>query len=386
MNSRFLIFFSVVILLMFYTGVRIVGIFPHHHTSAVLFCVLFFSLLLSWPFAHRFGIPPDHSLFFKPYAWSANIGLGVWATFLFLSLSFDIGRGLYFIGTRVFSVGALPPYFTDIFLRWIPASLLGVSVVLAILGWREMASGPVINHIKIPIAGLSPSLNGMTIVQISDLHVGATIGNNYVQRIVDQVMAFAPDLIALTGDLADGAVDILSKDLEPLAKLKAPLGKYFVTGNHEYYWDVDAWVNKTRELGFTPLLNENRVAPFRGGNILVGGVTDTTGESFDPAHKSDPRKAAATTEQVEVKILLAHRPDSYKEAEPAGFDLQLSGHTHGGQFFPWSLIISFFHTYARGLHRHGRLWIYVNVGTGYWGPPHRFAVPSEITVLTLIPQ
>ncbi len=174
--------------------------------------------------------------------------------------------------------------------------------------------------------------------------------------------------------------------MRALAKLTAPLGVYYVTGNHEYYWGAQRWIDRTKDFGFIPLVNENRLVDFHGGKVLVGGVTDTSGGHFVPSHRSDPKRAALSAEKRDLSVLLAHRPESCFEAEAAGFDLQLSGHTHGGQFFPWSLLIPLFHRYHRGLNRHGRLWVYVNSGTGYWGPPHRFAVPAEITLITLARQ
>jgi len=239
----------------------------------------------------------------------------------------------------------------------------------------------VVSEVRVPIARLPAELEGLRIAQISDLHVGPMIRGGYVERVVQRVLDLKPDLIAVTGDLADGVPEKLKVQVQPLSKLKAPLGVYYVTGNHEYYWGAQAWIDKAAELGFIPLLNENRIVSVRGSKVLVAGVTDTFAEQFIPSHRSDPAKAAATDEKPALKILLAHRPDSCLEAEPAGFDLQLSGHTHGGQFFPFSLLIPLFHRYWRGLNRHGRLWLYVNQGTGYWGPPDRFAVPSEITLL-----
>jgi predicted MPP superfamily phosphohydrolase len=267
--------------------------------------------------------------------------------------------------------------------RWLPVVLLAVSAVFAALGIRQALAGPVVSHVSVPIALLPPELEGLRIAQISDLHVGPMIRRGYVESVVRKVLDLKPDLIAVTGDLADGAPEALKAQIEPLTKLKAPLGVFYVTGNHEYYWGAQRWIDKAAELGLTPLLNENRVLSLRGAKILVAGVTDTYAEQFMPSHRSDPGKAAATGQNPAVKILLAHRPDSCLEAERAGFDLQLSGHTHGGQFFPFSLLIPLFHRYWRGLNRHGRLWVYVNRGTGYWGPPDRFTVPSEITLLQL---
>jgi hypothetical protein len=297
--------------------------------------------------------------------------MGVWATFLLYCLSGDLA--LFVVG-RWLDAG--PP-------ARLPAFLLAAACATAALGFKTVREGPRVREVSVPVAGLPAALAGLRIAQISDLHVGATIRREYVQGVVDRVLGLAPDLVAITGDLADGTPEKLARHVEPLGRLKAPLGVYFVTGNHEYYAGVEAWLKKIAELGATPLVNENRVVERGGSRVLVGGVTDSSGGHFIPAHRSDPAKAARHDAAVDFKLLLAHRPDACFGAEKEGFQLQLSGHTHGGQFFPWMLLIPLFHRYHRGLNRHGRLWVYVNAGTGYWGPPHRFAVPSEITLLRL---
>jgi len=156
-----------------------------------------------------------------------------------------------------------------------------------------------------------------------------------------------------------------------------------VTGNHEYYWDPEGLIAKMRELGFTPLLNENAALKIGESRLLVAGVTDPMGAAMTPAQKPDVSRAAHSDEKADLRILLAHRPDASTEAEPLGFDLQFSGHTHAGQFFPFSLLIGLEHRYSRGLYRHGRMQVYVNPGTGFWGPPNRLGVPAEITLATL---
>ncbi|MEQ1666597.1 MAG: metallophosphoesterase, partial [Bdellovibrionales bacterium] len=171
--------------------------------------------------------------------------------------------------------------------------------------------------------------------------------------------------------------------VEPLSLLRAPHGVLYVTGNHEYYWGVERWLEKIKQLGMQPLLNENLILNIGGAKILIAGVTDTSAEMFKVEHRSDPRKAIKNSDNSDFKVLLAHRPDSYLEAEAAGFNLQLSGHTHAGQFFPFNFIVALVHKYYRGLNLYKRMWVYVNSGTGYWGPANRFAVPSEITLIEL---
>jgi len=159
---------------------------------------------------------------------------------------------------------------------------------------------------------------------------------------------------------------------------------YFVTGNHEYYWNAPAWSAEMRRLGARVLDNEHVVLQRGAGHLVLAGVPDYSTRHLPEGQRSDPARALRGAPADAVKILLAHQPASYADAQAAGFDLQLSGHTHGGQYFPFSQLIRFFQRYYKGLNRHGGLWVYVNRGTGYWGPPLRAGVPAEITLLTLV--
>ncbi|MFQ1064461.1 metallophosphoesterase [Bordetella trematum] len=242
-----------------------------------------------------------------------------------------------------------------------------------------------VKRVDVPITGLPPALQGMTIAQISDVHVGPTIKAGYVQAIVDAVNALRPELIAITGDVVDGSVAALSAHTAPLGKLHAPGGVFLVTGNHEYYSGASAWVNEFRRLGLTVLQNQHSVIERGGARVVVAGVTDYGAGAFDPAQRSDPRAALqGAPAPAGLRLLLAHQPRSARAAAPLGYDLQLSGHTHGGQFFPWGFFVRFQQPFTSGLHREGAMWVYTSRGTGYWGPPLRLAAPSEITLLRLV--
>jgi predicted MPP superfamily phosphohydrolase len=240
--------------------------------------------------------------------------------------------------------------------------------------------------VDIPLANLPESLHGFTIAQITDVHVGPTIKRNYVAAIVEAVNNLEPDLIALTGDLVDGSVRDLAAHTEPFSQLRARHGVYFVTGNHEYYSGERDWTAEFSRLGLRVLMNEHVVITQGGERLVVAGVADYSAHHFNPAQRSDPERAlqGAPTD-VAARILLAHQPRSSASASAAGFDLQLSGHTHGGQFWPWNLFVRLQQPFTAGLHRLGNLWVYISRGTGYWGPPKRFGSPSEITRLRLVP-
>jgi len=254
------------------------------------------------------------------------------------------------------------------------------------VAWINARRTAAVVRVDVPIAGLPAALEGFTIAQISDIHVGPTIKGAYLQDIVDAVNRLQPDLVAVTGDLVDGSVAELRPHVAPLAQLTSRFGSFFVTGNHEYYSGALAWLRELRRLGVRALVDEHVVIERGGARLVLAGVADYNARHFEPSHRSDPVAAlAGAPVDAAVRVLLAHQPRSAAAAEAAGFDLQLSGHTHGGQFLPWNLFVRLQQPYTAGLHRLGRLWVYVSRGTGYWGPPKRLGAPSEITLLRLIP-
>jgi hypothetical protein len=383
MRPQSIIFFGVLGLLLVYTGYKASQMWPTSRALTWVRAILFLALIIGWQFWYRSDPGALDSGWFQALAWVSSIGLGLWATFILLSVPLDV-LGLVALAVRRIAVIAqLNPERRRFLARWIPLGVLLASGGIAGVGFVQAMRGPRVKEVLLPIHNLPKALQGLKIAQISDLHVGPTIQGGYVDEVVRQTNALNPDLIAVTGDLADGSPAALGQYLQPLADLKARLGTYYVTGNHEYYWGVERWLEKVRSLGLLPLLNENRVITVEDAKVLLAGVTDSTGGNFVTGHHPDQEKAIQSGEECQLKILLAHRPDQWFEAEKLGFHLQLSGHTHGGQFFPWSVLMPIAYKYYRGLNRHGRMWIFVSSGTGYWGPAHRFAIPSEIALLRL---
>ena len=250
-------------------------------------------------------------------------------------------------------------------------------------GFYSARKGPTIINQDIYLKNLPDSFENFTIAQISDLHVGPTIKKPYVEKVVNQISNLNPDLIAITGDMVDGSIDYLRKDLEPLSQLVASHGTYFVTGNHEYYSGAERWLDETDRMGFTNLVNENRLITINDQSIALAGVNDYRAHQIIPSHRSNPQAALKGINSEKVKILLAHQPSSIFQANEAGFDLQISGHTHGGQFWPFTYPTKKANPYLSGLHNHNGTQIYVNSGTGYWGPPLRLGVTAEITLFKL---
>lgn len=263
-------------------------------------------------------------------------------------------------------------------------AVVGAAATLSARGVKSAREIAAIKDVDIPIDGLDPALDGFRILQLSDIHVGDTIRRDHFQRIVSRAMSVPADLLVITGDLVDGTVDELRDDVAPITQLTSPHGVYFITGNHEYYSGPLAWVDHLRSLGIHVLLDEHVELDHAGAPIVLAGITDEKAYRSVPTHTADPVKAFEGAREDALRILLAHQPASYPKAKGLGVHLQLSGHTHGGQIWPFGYLVPLQQHFIAGLHRvFGSTWLYISRGTGYWGPPMRVGSPSEITVLTL---
>ncbi len=256
------------------------------------------------------------------------------------------------------------------------AALVGIGGAIAVVlgGLAHVARGPRVRRVEIPLARLPVA--SYSIVQLSDVHVGPLLGREFVAGVVAQVNALTPDLIVITGDLIDGRLDELRPHVEPLRGLRARDGVYCVTGNHEYYWSAEAWLVHLRSLGIQPLRNQR---------VTIAGTLELAGVDDDTAREDIP-VAVAGRDPVLPLVLLAHHPRAITRAVAAGVDLQLSGHTHGGQLLPLGWLARLFDPQVAGLGRFGATWLYVNEGTGFWGPPVRVGTTQEITAITLVPS
>ena len=253
--------------------------------------------------------------------------------------------------------------------------VLGGSLLAMALGAATALRGPRVERVEVRVPGLHPDLEGFRIVQISDLHVGRTIRRAYVEHTVEKALALAPDLFALTGDIVDGPVDRLAPHVQSLSRLD---NAFFILGNHDCYSGAERWIAHFRSLGMRVLLNEHAVVRKGAARLLVDGVVD-------PAYQRlSPGISLQGSERADFRLLLAHNPRLAPLGARAGFDLQLSGHTHAGQFFPWTLAVRLVHApHVAGLSREGAMQVYVSAGTGTWGPPVRFGTSPELTLLVL---
>jgi uncharacterized protein len=311
-----------------------------------------------------------------PLSWVAFVWLGLlFLLFVLLLLTEPLrpalrllpaAQGAHWV-SRMVAIGALAC-----------GTLLGGA---AILSARMPTS---VHSVPVQLAHWPSELTGYTIVQVSDIHIGETVGKGFVERMERQVNELSPDMIVITGDLVDGRVKELAPLAAPLAELRARDGVWFVTGNHEYYSGAPAWVAHLSSLGIRVLRNER--VPIGGEKGFdLAGTDDYTARSHAQGHGEDIPRALAGRDPERPVILLAHQPRSFPAAVAAGVDLQLSGHTHGGQIWPFHYLTRSVQPYLSGLHGEGSSQIYVSRGTGYWGPPMRFLAPAEITRVVLSP-
>ena len=265
------------------------------------------------------------------------------------------------------------------------AGVVAVALLVTLVGLFNARRPPRVKIVDVPLKDLPPALDGFKIAQISDMHIGPTIKRPAMKYVVSTINRLEVDVVAITGDLVDGNVYELSRHVAPLAGLRSRHGTFFVTGNHEYYSGVMPWIKYLGTLGVRVLLNEHVILLHHHAPLVLAGVTDFSAASYDTSHRSDVAMAITGAPRAAIKVLLAHQPRSAPAAEAAGFDLQLSGHTHGGQFLPWNFFVRFQQPFTAGLGRVKDMLIYTSRGTGYWGPPKRFGAPSEITLLRLVP-
>ncbi|WP_295036071.1 metallophosphoesterase [Salinicola sp.] len=306
-------------------------------------------------------------------AWPVALMTGVFSFLLQLTLARDVLlAGWWLI--------AAPSSAAVSITAW---TVLAATLLLSAYAVWQARRVPRVVEVSVAVAGLPAAREGFAILQLSDLHVGPTIKRAHLRRIVERCNALAPDMVAITGDLTDGRVSELEEEVAPLADLTSRYGTFCVTGNHEYYSEAEAWVAALRRLGLRVLVNEFECIERDGSILAVAGITDLTAGYYVAAHRSDSLAAARGIPEGATRLLLAHQPNSAPEAAEAGFDLQLSGHTHGGQMWPWSLLARRANRFLAGLGRQGRMWVYTSRGTGYWGPPMRFGAPAEITRIRL---
>jgi predicted MPP superfamily phosphohydrolase len=319
--------------------------------------------------------------FAQPLVWISFVWMGVvFLLFAFLALA-DAIRAAAWIAQRLEGSREPPDPARRVLLsRAMALGVGGTVVALTGFGLRSALGTIQVKDVPVRLRGLPRELEGFKLVQITDVHVGPMLHRGWVEGVVERVRALGADAIAITGDLVDGTVAELREHVAPLARLaEAPRGAFFVTGNHEYYSGVNEWLRHLPTLGIRPLSNERvELAP----GLDLAGIHDPTGRGT-PGHAPDLDRALEGRDPERPLVLLAHQPRQFAEAVQKGVSLTLSGHTHGGQIWPFSWIVALVQPYLAGLHRDGDSQLYVSRGTGFWGPPLRVFAPPEITLLRL---
>jgi len=393
MPNRFFGFISIGFIVLafsyFYLGIRLIRPLKKSRLAKLILWGVLFSLILIQVLGHlsyrQVGwlgevLHPFH------LQWPAYGALGFWSCLFTVVILVDFLKVLKYLYLKVrVPSSKLQTHKRREFLKGgiYSVGVLSTGTLMTGVGIASAISDPTVKQVEIPLEGLPDAFRGFRIAQISDLHIGPTIKREYVERVVSITNELKADLIVVTGDMVDGKVLELSNEVEPLGRLQSPHGIYYVTGNHEYYWGAKEWIEKFKALGMVPLINEGVHIQRGDTQIYMGGVSDIGSRRFEGYGESDSFRAIEGAFDEEVKVLLAHQPRSCYGAKKAGFHFQISGHTHAGQTFPWSLLIYLFQPYVKGLNRHEGMWVYVNQGTGYWGPPLRLGVPSEITLFSL---
>jgi predicted MPP superfamily phosphohydrolase len=331
--------------------------------------------LVAQPIAERWIRPPAS----RAIAWPASLWMGFAFLMLLQLLATDLLLWAAGPVARAAAPGGDPAGQAS---AWRAALVAGVALTAGSLGIREALRPPRLRRLEIRLARWPAPLDGFRIVQISDIHIGPILGRHFARELTERVNALSPDLVAVTGDLVDGAVRQLADEVAPFAGLRARHGAFFVTGNHDHYSGVRDWDRKARELGLRVLRNERCEIRDRGAVFDLAGVDDHRGDLFGSGGE-DLDAALAGREAGRPCILLAHDPSTFKRASQLGIDLQLSGHTHGGQIWPFGWFVRLAVPWVEGHHRRGGAELYVSRGTGFWGPPMRLLAPAEITEITL---
>lgn len=312
-----------------------------------------------------------------PLAWVVYCWLGL-ALYLFVfTVLTDAGRGVAAL------TGLLPkdPERRQMLARIIAGVVAGSASLVGLAGAVNVARGFDVKRVRVPLAKLPESASGYRIVQLTDVHIGPTIGREFLESVVREANALDADLVVITGDLVDGTVEQLGHLVEPLRDLRARDGVFFVTGNHEYYSGADEWIAYLRTLGVRVLRNER--VPI-GDAFDLAGVDDHSAARMLRGHGQDVAGALRGRDPSRAVVLLAHQPKAVSEAREHGVDLQISGHVHGGQLVPFNWIARLDQPFLRGLHRVSDTWVYVSEGTGYWGPPMRVGSRAEVTHIELL--
>lgn len=361
-----------------YLATRLVldpGVAEPWRTLALVVIALLFCTFVLEPMRQRL-LPPTR---LRWLAWCASVWMGFW--FLTLTLLMATDLLLWLAGGTASAASIAGPELRS------QAGLRASGVVLLALlaGGAALRGGlrpPRLVRVSFEIAAWPQKLDGFRIVQITDIHIGPILDRRFARHLVERVNELDPDLVAVTGDLVDGSAAHLAEEVAPFAGLRARNGVFFVTGNHDHLSNAASWVEQVKRLGMRVLRNERVcIGPEHASFDLIG-VDDHRGAMIGGGSEDLPA-ALEGRDPKRPAVLLAHDPSTFRRARNADIDLQISGHTHGGQIWPFRYLVRLVIPWVSGVYRDGRAQLYVSRGTGFWGPPMRLFAPAEITEITL---
>lgn len=387
----FALFFVVALLIVgswhWYLWLRLVRdpAWPTWAARSLTGLIVFLGLLVPGSMIASRLLPPKVA---EPIAYAGYLWMGVGFLLLVLVAGLDVARLLAEGAQRLWAslVGGpgLPSPERRLVLARSMAVAAGAGAVATGLAGVRGALGEITTpEVVVPLRRLPKALEGLSVVQLSDVHVGPLIGRRFIEGLVEKTNAMKPDAVVITGDLVDGDVKSLMSQVEPLRRLTSRYGTYFVTGNHEYYSGVSQWLEALRKMGIHVLENERAVLGDAGASIDLAGIPDPTGAGMGP-EGPDLAKALEGRDPERELLLLAHQPKQVEMAVPHEVGLMLSGHTHGGQIWPFGALVALAQPWVAGLHEKDGTQVYVSRGTGFWGPPMRVLAPAEITRVVLV--
>ncbi|WP_413586257.1 metallophosphoesterase [Bdellovibrio sp. HCB274] len=370
------LFFTVFIYLT-HQMVRYADLTPGQAFFVIGFIATLFAIVISMPlfFWSRSEARSESKPWHDPYFSAAHFSMAYISFLLSFIILRDIAGFILnftqpeFVGTQLYGAEAT-------------GLLLVVPLAMLLLGTLIVRLGAKVIKVKIAFDQLPQGLQDLRIVHVTDLHVAPGLPVKFVQKLVDKINQLDADLVVFTGDILDDHAVRHLPELEILKSVRSKYGTYYVAGNHEYYWNIDESLSAFRSIGYHVLVNQTETLQINGATLQVSGIADPAARQFgkEPA---DLDKLVSQQKTEAFKLFLAHQPAIADKACEKGFDLQLSGHTHGGQFFPWNFLIVFFQRYPKGLYRLKKMQLYVNQGTGYWGPSLRLGTFCELTEITL---
>lgn len=362
------VFFGVVIGIHVYLGQRLLVApgWPAPYPQVGLWALgALCTAMLANPFTSR-SLP-------EPVAKLIALPAYLWMALAFYLLAFSVAADLVLL-----LVGAPPPGDH----RLLAMGIVGAAALVVGTGALSVKLGPRVRRVEVSLARWPAALNGYRIVQISDVHIGLLLRGGFARRVTERINALQADLVAITGDLVDGSVARLRDEVAPFGDLRARDGVFFVTGNHDHYAGARAWCAELETLGIAILRNRHHSIEREGSRFALAGVDDYSA-SHHRGETSDVARALQGCPAGVPTVLLAHNPQSFIDGARHGVDLQLSGHTHAGQMWPFRYLVLLQTRFVAGLYRYRDSTLYVSPGTGFWGPPVRVLAPAEITELVL---